>query len=113
VATSLSHIRTVTLAYEALQIEANFLATDPHLQRPVAEGSLVGDKSLLQIELVGVYGREILLAECSVVLELRENLPMPIRMNIRIELSALDDIVLAELIAYAEKWRIVRFKSLP
>src|SRR5882757_593604 len=82
----LPHIGTVAGRDETLQVEVEVLPSDPRLEGPRVGCVDVGEKSEPQVTRVLVDGCGDVLAEGAVVLELEEQLPVLVEMDIRMEL---------------------------
>src|SRR5258708_4982326 len=103
----LPHVTSIAGGDEALQVERHLLAPQSRLQLAGAEWMDIGDEALLQVDLVLIDRRDDRLPWCPVVLELGEDLPVFVRVDVGVNLETLQKVALARLPADAEERRLV------
>ena len=100
------------IADEPLQVERHLLASRSNLQLPSCEVTAVSNERLLDIEWILIDGCDDVLAESSIVLQLREDLPVGVRPDISVKLQALDQVCIGVMISDSEGCDLRRFNSL-
>jgi len=109
----LTNIWSVPNSDETLEIKRHLLTAGADLKLSPEERRLVSDKGLLEVELILVDRRKPALPKSSVVLELGEDLPIRIGMDIRAQLQALQQVARRRLMPDAEGRRVVGFEAFP
>jgi hypothetical protein len=89
----LPHVRTVAHRHEALQVERHLLPADARLDRAGPHLIDVRDERLFEIELILVDRADRVLAERPRVDELHERLQMAAIAQVRMDVRALDHVV--------------------
>jgi hypothetical protein len=108
----LPHVRTVAHRHEALQVERHLLPADARLDRAGPHLIDVRDERLFEIELILVDRADRVLAERPRVDELHERLQMAAIAQVRMDVRALDHVVVVVRRAQPEQRRVVQLEAL-
>src|SRR6516164_409634 len=103
---SLAHIGTIPDGDETLQVEGHFLASDTGLHFAVRQVPRIGDEALRKVKRVPVRWSDYRFPRRVIVLELYEDLPVPIGPDIGVNILTIQHIVLNGDPAHAKSGRV-------